>query len=125
MLDLLVEIEKLVEELRQSENPDILHAITVLAHTEITFSPLLQGLISAVMEEFREDMQEWESDVESSLLQYDEMRRRGEQTEYRPENELWVLESNGLSSQLGMDGDLITTIYSLLEEAFRGRIIQN
>ena len=119
---LVVEIVELVQELRRNENPDILHAITVLAQTGITFSPLLQGLISEIMQESSVHAQELAVDMESGLLQHDELRRRDEQTMDIPNNDLWMVETNDILSQLGMDGDwnTNTSIYSLLEEVVRG-----
>ena len=116
----MVEIVGLVEELRRNESPDILHAIAVLAHTGITFSPLLQGMVSEIMQEMNVDM-------ESGLLQHDELRRWDEQSMHFPENELWMVETNGTPPQLGMAGELNanTTIYSLLEEVVRGGNRQN
>ena len=113
----MVEIIELIEELQRSEKPDILRAITVLAQTGMTFSPLLQGLIAEIKEVgFGLDAEESAVDLESGLLQHDELRWSDEQTMYVWDNELWMLGMNGTPSQLRMEGNWNTTPYSLLEE---------
>ena len=47
----MVEIMELINELRRSQNPDILQAIRFLASTRIRFAPLLECIITELMEE--------------------------------------------------------------------------
>ena len=103
----------------RNENPNILQTLEILASTGITFSPLLQILISEVMEESAE-VQEQPHDIESVLLQHDEMDAHQSREQPLRVEMTWTEESSRLFEGVGLDGNVNSVIYSLLGEVSPG-----
>ena len=99
---------ELINELRRSQSPDILQAIRFLASTGIRFSPLLECIITELMEEDGEserprETRDFSDDVELGLLENEERMNDGS--------------IRGLESQGELDIPLESALFSMLEEA--------
>ena len=108
---------ELINELRRSQSPDILQAIRFLASTGIRFSPLLECIITELMEEDGEserprETRDFSDDVELGLLENDERMNDGSIRGLPALNPRVGIESQG-----ELDIPLESALFSMLEEA--------
>ena len=107
---------QLIDELRWNNNPDILQAIRFLSSTGITFSPLLQCIITEMMEE--EPVRQPREDIEAGLLENEERMHDGAVRGIPALNPAAMiqptLEEGGHTD---LDVQLDAVIFSLLDEA--------
>ena len=108
---------ELINELRRSQNPDILQAIRFLASTRIRFAPLLECIITDLMEEdersdIPRETRDFSDDVELGLLENEERMNDGSIRGLPALNP-----TIGIGSQSELDMPLESALFSMLEEA--------
>ena len=108
---------QLIDELRWNSNPDILQAIRFLSSTGIKFSPLLQCIITEMMEE-EEPVRQPREDIEAGLLDNEERMHDGS-VRGMPALNPTVMIQPALDPERHSDLDiqLDAVIFSLLDEA--------
>ena len=106
---------QLIDELRWNHNPDILQAIRFLSSTGITFSPLLQCIITEMMEE--EPVRQPREDIEAGLLENEERMHDGSVRGLPSLNPAVMMQPALEGGQTDLDVQLDAVIFSLLDEA--------